>query len=426
MPNLYLPYINIALDSFALLVTVVIFATCLTERSYKSHDGKYFLYFMTAISIALIFDIISWACEGTISLSYLIIISRTVASCVAQASILIFMCYLKETISEGSRSTEYILKIFSILYLISVLFSVGNAIFGYTFALDGNGHYVHTGNVLFGILYLLFPFLAFIAIVIMAATAKGTSKANRIIFIFYTIFPLAGFILDSVIHGLSLTYVGLSITVLVIYTNIYIKKQKLIENQQNALMLSQINPHFIYNTLSTIAAMCDMAPNQAKYLTLDFSKYLRQNLSSLSNENLISFEQEINHVECYLKIEKARFRERLSVIYSIQCKDFEIPPLSLQPLVENAVKHGITKKNAGGTVKISTYQTDTSYIIEVIDDGVGFDSENPISDHKTHVGLENVSRRIFDKCHGTVNVKSTPGVGTRVTIAIPKTKGKRK
>ena len=187
-------------------------------------------------------------------------------------------------------------------------------------------------------------------------------------------------------------------------------------------MLSQINPHFVYNTLSTIAAMCDTSPKQAKYLTIDFSQYLRRNINTLNGEAIIPFEQEMEHVECYLKIEKARFRERLNVIYSIGCKEFSVPPLTIQPIVENAVKHGITKKAEGGTIKICTYEENENYIIEIIDDGVGFDTETA----EFHVGIANVRSRIAARCRGELTVKSTIGVGTRVRIEIPKQKGKRR
>lgn len=168
--------------------------------------------------------------------------------------------------------------------------------------------------------------------------------------------------------------------------------------------------------------MCDTAPTQAKYLTIDFSQYLRRNIGTLTSEELIPFDQEMDHVACYLKIEKARFRERLNIIYSIQCKDFKVPPLTVQPIVENAIKHGVTKKAEGGTVKISTYDNGTHYVIEIIDDGAGFDTEAV----ETHVGLENVRSRLAAMCKGDLTVKSTEGIGTRVTIEIPKKKGKRR
>jgi LytS/YehU family sensor histidine kinase len=167
--------------------------------------------------------------------------------------------------------------------------------------------------------------------------------------------------------------------------------------------------------------MCDSSPKQAKYLTIDFAQYLRRNINTLTCEEMIPFEQEMDHVACYLKIEQARFRERLNVIYSIQCKNFSIPPLTVQPLVENAVKHGITKKASGGTVKISTFEEDSNYVVEIIDDGVGFDSEST----EMHVGLQNVRSRLAATCRGELTVKTTEGIGTRVTIVIPKKKGQR-
>ena len=422
MPKIYLPYVNIALDSFALVITLIIFASCCKEFSRKKSRSKYFLFLLSSVIVALIADIVSWVGEGKVSLSYMTIISNTIASCAAQLAIICFMEYLRKNLYESSRAADFTLKLFRCLCGVSVLFCIGNAFFGYAASLNEEGHWHHSENVALGITYLIFPILSFFAILLMAAFAKSSAKVNRIAFVFYTLFPVAGIVLDYTIHGLSLTYVGLTLSILVIYTSIYLKKQKLIESQRNALMLSQINPHFIYNTLSTIASMCDVSPSQAKYLTIDFSRYLRQNLSNLSKEELIPFEQELEHVECYLKIEKARFRERLNVIYSIGCKEFEIPPLSIQPLVENAVKHGITKKAEGGTIKITTYDDQTHYIIEIIDDGVGFDTEAA----EMHVGLENVKSRVRACAKGEVSVKSTLGIGTRVTIEIPKKKGKRR
>ena len=423
MPTIYLPYINIALNSFALLVSLIVLASCFPEFSKKKWREKYFLLLLFSIIIALIADIVCWFSEGYIHLSVLSVISNTVASCAEQLAIICFMGYLKENLYESSRAVAFFVTLFRILCVASILFIIGNAFGGYAFAVNSQGHWHHTENIAMGVIYLLFPILSFFTILLMAIFVRTSTKINRIAFsvIIYTLFPVAGIVLDYTIHGLSLTYVGLTLSALVIYTSIYLKKQKMIEAQRNALMLSQINPHFIYNTLSTVASMCDVSPSQAKYLTIDFARYLRQNLSTLTKEQNIPFEQELNHVECYLKIEKARFRDRLNVIYAIQCKDFEIPPLSLQPLVENAVKHGITKKADGGTLKISTYDNDSHYIIEVIDDGVGFDFEAT----EMHIGLENVKSRVMSMCKGEVSVKSTVGIGTRVTIAIPKKKGKR-
>ena len=422
MPSLYLPYVNIALDSFALLITLVILATFINDFSNKNIGSKHFLIFQVSVAVALVADIIGWLGEGRPSLAVMTLTANTVMACACRIAIIGFMGYLIASLYANSRASTCILTIFRVLCGLSILFCIGNAFFGYAFYVNEQGHHVHSENGTMGVIYLLYPILALFAIVLMAFFAKSTAKINRFAFFIYTLFPVAGVIIDYTFHGLSVTCVGFTISILVIYTSIYLARQKQLEAQRNALMLSQINPHFVYNTLSTIAAMCDISPKQAKSLTIDFSQYLRRNINTLTSEALIPFDQEMEHVECYLKIEKARFRERLNVIYSIQCKDFSIPPLTVQPLVENAIKHGVTKKANGGSLKICTHEEDNCYVIEIIDDGAGFDVEST----DLHVGLKNVRSRIAAMCRGELTVKSTVGVGTRVTIEIPKKKGNRR
>lgn len=423
MPSIALPYVNIALDSLALLVTLIILVSCFHEFTGRRRKNKQFLFLLITVSVALIADIVSWIGEGNLSLLYVTVAANTVESCACRLAIIFFLGYLKHHLYRRSKFVNVTVILLYILGGISIAFSIVNAFFGYAFYVNGNGHWEHSGNILMGMLHMLFPAVAFFSTVIMAIFAKKTAGLNRMAFLLYAFFPAVGVIVDYTVHGMSLTYVGLTVGILIIYTSIHIKQQKLIEAQKNALMISQINPHFVYNTLSTIASMCDISPKQAKNLTIDFSRYLRQNLGSLSGEELIPLRQEIEHVECYLKIEKARFRERLNVIYSIQSEDFYVPPLSIQPIVENAVKHGITKKSEGGTVKISTYCSAKYHIIEIIDDGVGFDT-NSLTETGDHIGLGNVKNRISSVCRGKVNVKSVQGIGTRVKIEIPKRKVK--
>ena len=116
-----------------------------------------------------------------------------------------------------------------------------------------------------------------------------------------------------------------------------------------------------------------------------------------------------------------RFDDRLNIEYDIQVTNFFVPALSLQPIVENAVKHGVCKKIEGGTVKICTTENDKDFIIKVIDDGVGFDMKNPKqNDERIHVGLTNVTDRLKDMMKGRLEVTSAPGEGATVVIYIPK------
>ena len=191
--------------------------------------------------------------------------------------------------------------------------------------------------------------------------------------------------------------------------------------QRIKLMMSQIQPHFLYNSLSSISELCETDPQKAQQMTDDFSEYLRYNLTALSSEKLVSFEKQLEQTEIYLKIEKTRFGDRVNTVYEIESRDFEVPTLTVQPLVENAVRHGICKRPGGGTVTVRSYETDTEYVIEIADNGVGFDTESIASDGKTHVGIENVRARLA-YFGDSLEITSELDAGTTAAIRVPKKK----
>lgn len=128
----------------------------------------------------------------------------------------------------------------------------------------------------------------------------------------------------------------------------------------------------------------------------------------------------MQHTRVYLGIEQKRFEEKLHIVYDIETTDFRIPALTMQPLVENAVKHGVLKRKNGGTVTISTRKQESCYEIIITDDGVGFDINEPQTDHDTHIGIQNVCDRLWSMCGGTLAIESEIGKGTAATIKIPK------
>ena len=185
-----------------------------------------------------------------------------------------------------------------------------------------------------------------------------------------------------------------------------------------SIMLSQIRPHFIYNTLGTIERMCLKDPEKAFHLVRDFSLYLRGNFSELDSVTPIRFAEELKHVEHYANIEKVRFPD-MSVIYDVKTTDFVLPALSVQPLVENAIKHGLMRLETGGTVNIRSYETETHFFVEVEDDGMGFDPGLPMEEKK-HLGLRNIRGRLKAMVNGELMIQSKQGAGTKATIMIPK------
>ena len=193
-----------------------------------------------------------------------------------------------------------------------------------------------------------------------------------------------------------------------------------LQESQISIMLSQIQPHFLYNTLNSIYQLCETNPMRARSMVNFFAEYLRNNLSTLEETGLISFETELSHIKTYLEIEKIRFEDTLEIEYDIKCDDFLLPVLTVQPIVENAVKHGTSKKRGGGKIVISTEEDKESYIVKVSDTGCGFDPTVPKDDGKRHVGIENVRQRLANMCDGSLTLESEIGVGTLAIIRIPK------
>ena len=187
-------------------------------------------------------------------------------------------------------------------------------------------------------------------------------------------------------------------------------------------MMSQIRPHFIYNTLGSIEQLCVLDPPKAGNLVHNFAKYLRGNFGELDNPKPILMSQEMEHVHHYISIENVRFPD-MTFTFEMNSEDFHIPALTVQPIVENAIKHGLMRLPKGGTIHVVSYETDKDYCISVVDDGVGFDTSAP-SDDRAHLGIRNIRERLKVMVNGTLEIESTIGVGTKVLIKIPKETGK--
>jgi LytS/YehU family sensor histidine kinase len=192
-----------------------------------------------------------------------------------------------------------------------------------------------------------------------------------------------------------------------------------LEIANTSLMISQIQPHFLYNALNTIKYLIKRDPKSAEKAVISFSRYLRGNMDSITKKEPIPFAEELEHTKNYCDIELLRFGDKLSIVYDTPVTSFTIPALSVQPLVENAIKHGVTKKPDGGTVTVTTSEDERNFIIKVQDDGVGFDTSVPISDKK-HVGLRNIRGRLKAMVNGELIIESKPDAGTRAVIRIPK------
>ncbi|MNB73923.1 Autoinducer 2 sensor kinase/phosphatase LuxQ [compost metagenome] len=194
-----------------------------------------------------------------------------------------------------------------------------------------------------------------------------------------------------------------------------------------AFLQAQIKPHFLYNALNAIISVCPDDPDKATDLLLDLSMYLRSSFDFQNRGQTVPVEKELELVRSYLALEKARFDDRLNIEFDLPERIRElIPPLSIQPIVENAVNHGLMQKEAGGTVTLSIRLLARQLVVAVTDDGIGMSQERiaeVLSEERTEggIGLRNIQRRLL-KIYGTgLIIESVPGSGTRISYAIPRT-----
>lgn len=183
----------------------------------------------------------------------------------------------------------------------------------------------------------------------------------------------------------------------------------------------QISQHYIYNSLQVIAGMCEKDPVKAKATIIAFADYLRLNIDNFMEEKLVPFSLELERTRVYLELERLAGDHNFDVEYRLNIKDFMIPPLTLQPIVENAIKHGADRNGEKTEIVVTTFETNRGIIIEVTNTVPPEPVVYERKENRKSVGLENVSSRLASYCRGALDMQTSDGV-TKVTIKTPKAK----
>ena len=264
---------------------------------------------------------------------------------------------------------------------------------------------------------------------------SGLGKENAVLLSFLTTMPMIGWLLQLIWPEQLLLAPVTGLALVISYISIQRNQGILIgemlaakEKDRLRIVTAQLKPHFLYNCLTTIYMLCDEDAERAQQAVSVFSELLRGTLDSINSDETVPFSCEKKQIENYLYMEKLRFRQRFDVEYRIETESFSLPPLSVQSLVDNAVKHGIGKTKKHVDICISTEEQEDGFLICVQDDGEGFDPEklepldasgNENREH-SHMGLTIVRERVKLICGGTLTVSSKPGEGTKATIFLPR------
>ena len=433
--EIYYSYANVMLEIFAALVTGILLIGCLFEQRRKS-VSSHLLSVVLEFHIGLLLTDALYgylAClperaDGWV-LRFLLLVNYLLGCAMIALYAYCLVMHISEycTISIWyARSIAIACGISALLWVISMF----------------NGMYLHfdeTGENFLGSLFWLNQSLLFLlpasTMVIVFKFRKALGVRETIAFMSYGIIPVLSLPMQ-VFWWTTPLLLAMTLSFVLIYTVVHVgdseyaaeqekmlaEKEKELSESRISIMLSQIQPHFLYNALTTIKHLCKKQDPRAEQVVASFAKYLRGNMDSLTNKKPIPFTNELIHLENYLAIERLRF-PNIQFIYEITASDFLIPALTVQPIVENAIRYGVTQKRGGvGTISISTREDQTAWYVVIEDNGVGFNPMSVKYDNRSHIGISNTRQRVAAMCGGTLCIESIPEIGTTVKITLPKEK----
>ena len=335
--------------------------------------------------------------------------------------------YLLHCCGEGMRSSRLPRAVLGLLgvYLIMIAFSLFTDDF---FSIAPDLQYSR------GPMYPLLPLpITAIMLLNLAGTLRRRKRLSQRTFLSFltAILPLTlALIVHLFLDVFPLIDISIVLSVLIMYGLILsdqieqdrrhqqeIARQQLeIANQRASIMVLQMRPHFIYNTMTSIYCLCNQDPQLARQVIMDFTTYLRKNFTAIESTAPIPFSSELEHTRAYLAVEQAQHEDSLVVEYDTPHTWFRVPPLTLQPIVENAVKHGRDPYAGPFHISIRTRRTDSGSEIIVADNGRGF---APSDDSEPHIALKNIRQRLEIMCGGQLTIAPNDGGGSVVTVTIP-------
>ena len=345
---------------------------------------------------------------------------------------LLFLQVIKKYISEKSGNLlKKAVFAFELLQIPNILLLLLTPFTNALYYIDTNNDYNRSWGYWIWQAVTILTFV-FIGVVIIVKWKNISNYLKRII-ITATIFPMTALVTSPFISAVSLNNIMVAITALILFiiyernkTEITLKSIYELERAKTELaesrltmMLAQIKPHFIYNTMNAIMELCYTEPELAAETIAHFSDYLRGKLNAFDSKEMSLFDDELALIKEYLSIEYADHNKVFRMEYDLACTDFRLPALSVQPLVENAVKHGIDRYSADSLVKLITYEDAQNIYIKVTDNGTAEQGDDTLFASERGVGLNNTAERLRMLCGGDISVTHDVN-GTSAVITIPK------
>ena len=420
--------INFATAVGGVIISLLCLFLTLSVQYLTKRDQRFFMVFFSLLFLYVTSDLISqislvfWK-DGLWQLSKAAVFSESLFSSLLMP---MFTIYILSSAGENYKKSPAYYTVFAVwaIYFVLLIFTqFSDAIYYFT-----QDNIYHRG-ALYPILLIPPALLMLINLILLFKKRNKLTPGLQIAIAIYLIVPLICTIIQMIAYGLLMIVIGTSVAALVMFifilidqVDLYVRQREQILAQKSSISVLQMRPHFISNTLTSIYYLCEQDPKKAQQVTYDFMTYLRDNFTAIAKEGDIPFKDELEHAKAYLAVEQVRFEGLLYVEFDTPHTYFRVPPLTLQPLVENAVRHGLSPDLDPLHISIITRKTDKGSELIVEDTGIGFTA----IDHTTpHIALENIRERIETFCGGTLTIESKNQGGTVVTIFIPDKKQPR-
>lgn len=419
-------YINVSIEFWGSILSLILAICMVLGGEMQNKLNRLFVYLLLCNMAVLLNDAAAWLFKGHMDIIsyYGVRISNMCAFSAEYVLLAIFTNYISSYIRTKTPISKTPARIVWILCFAAVAMVILNQFNHMYYMIDEDNMYQRQSYFWLSMVWPIAGMLINAGILIRYR--NHIDRKEGITFGCYIFLPVLAMTIQIFVYGIALVNLLVTVGILILYINIQLEqvkhaKEKELElaDSRMAVLVSQIQPHFLYNCLTVIRHLCDTDPKQAGDAVTEFALYMRGNLDALTSKQMIPFWMELEHTKNYLSLEKRRFGDKVKVQFHIEADQFLIPPLTVQTLVENAVRHGIAEKPGSGTVTIRTKEAVDDFCVEIVDDGAGMTLDDRPDGHR-HVGLDNTKKRLELMCGGRVSIESEKGQGTAITILIPK------
>ena len=423
-----LQYVHFSIELWGAFFCHIAVISIAIKKDFDKKGSYKLIALMLCSMLLMISDAMAWMFRGNPSeLGYYVVrIANFCAFFFGFLTMPLVAEYLTHIISKRSGISGLYWKYIEwILFFIGSALLTANVFHEFMYSFDAR-------NTYYRLSFSMLPgAIAFTGIVITLGVVieyiKYMNRFEKVAMLIYLLLPIVAVVIQMLKYGVSFTYLSLVFSAMMLYISFEVnhmlynvEKEKKLAEEKIRLFNQQIQPHFLFNSLSVIKHLCRKSPDEAAEAIDEFSGFMRGCTDFMNESDCVSVEREIELVKHYIYMQQKRFGDSIDFRYDIQDTDFDVPPFTIQTNVENAIKHGLRAQAVeNGYVKISTFKNGNSHIIEVEDNGIGFDTSIIKDDSQTHIGIINTTKRLWLMCAGTMDIHSAEGQGTKVIITVP-------